>query len=145
MTTPPCPDIEKEVIEHESKAVRATLIIVGTLAAVIGIIGIFLPLLPTTPFLLLAAACYARSSRRFYTWLLTNRWFGAYIRDYRAGLGVPMKVKASTLALLWATILVSAGFFVDSPHVRAMLLAIALAVTLHVLSISTYVEEVSEE
>ncbi len=146
MTIPPIPVIEEEeVLEHESGAVRTTLIIVGTIAVIVGVIGIFLPLLPTTPFLLLAAACYARSSRRFYTWIQTNPWFGAYISDYRAGRGVPMKVKASTLVLLWATILASAGFFVDSLHIRALLLAIALAVTLHVLSIRTRIEEVSEE
>lgn len=145
MTTPPIPVIEENTFEHESRAVRTTLIIVGTISVVIGVIGIFLPLLPTTPFLLLAAACYARSSRVFYIWLLTNRWFGAYVRDYRAGRGVPMNVKASTLALLWTTIIVSAGFFVSSLHIRALLLSIALTVTLHILSIRTLVEEVSEE
>jgi hypothetical protein len=144
MTTFLTPVIEEEVFENESGVVRTILIIVGTLAVIIGVIGIFLPLLPTTPFLLLAAACYARSSRRFYTWLLTNRWIGVYIRDHRAGRGVPIKVKASTLALLWATILISAGFFVDSLHIRALLLVIALGVTLHILSIRTRVEEVSE-
>ncbi|MDP7078621.1 MAG: YbaN family protein [Candidatus Undinarchaeales archaeon] len=145
MTTSSDPVIEEAVFEHESGAVRTILIIVGTIAVIVGVVGIFLPLLPTTPFLLLAAACYARSSRRFYTWLLTNPWLGAYISDYRAGRGVPMKVKASILALLWATILVSAGFFVESLIIRAMLLIIALAVTMHVLSIKTRVEEVSEK
>ena len=136
---------EEDISEHESGSIRAILIAVGTISVVIGVIGIFLPLLPTTPFLLLAAACYARSSRRFYIWLLTNRWFGEYVHDYRAGRGIPMRVKASTLALLWTTILVSAMFFVNRMHIRALLLAIALVVTLHVLSIRTRIEAVAEE
>ena len=61
------------------------LIAAGTLCVVLGVIGMFIPVLPTTPFLLLAAVCYGRSSKRFYHWLLTNRWFGEYIRNYREG------------------------------------------------------------
>jgi len=73
----------------------------------LGIIGIFLPILPTTPFLLLAAACYARSSKRFYDWLIGNKWLGTYIRNYMEGKGIPLKVKVFTTSLLWITILFS--------------------------------------
>ena len=68
--------------------IKIILISVGSLSVLLGILGIFLPLLPTTPFLLLAALCYSRSSERFYQWLVTNRWFGEYIRNYREGRGI---------------------------------------------------------
>jgi uncharacterized membrane protein YbaN (DUF454 family) len=103
----------------------------------VGVLGIFLPLLPTTPFFLLAAACYARSSRRFYSWFLDNKWFGTYIRDYREGRGVPMKVKALIVSLLWIAIGSSAVFAVHIALVRIILVLIAIAVTVHILSIRT--------
>ena len=73
-----------------NKVFRSLLLIVGTLSAVLGTLGIFVPILPTTPFLLLAAYCYARSSERFYQRLLANRWFGEYIRNYREVGGVAL-------------------------------------------------------
>ena len=69
---------------------RVLLIAGGNLCVALAVLGLFLPVLPTTPFLLLAAVCYARSSERFYHWLVTNRWFGAYIRNYREGRGIPL-------------------------------------------------------
>lgn len=120
-----------------SSALKALLVAAGTLAVALGVLGIFLPLLPTTPFLLLAAACYARSSSRFYRWLLGNRWFGEYIKSYREKRGVPVRVKAASLALLWAAILVSAFGFVQSGWVRLLLMVIALGVSAHILSLKT--------
>lgn len=93
-------------------------------------------MLPTTPFLLLAAALYARSSERFYRWLLGQRYLGAYIRDYREGRGIPVRVKVVTLALLWITIGISAIFVVDSLTVRLSLMAVAVGVTVHVVRAS---------
>ncbi|MDR2935954.1 MAG: DUF454 family protein, partial [Rikenellaceae bacterium] len=93
-----------------------------------------LPLLPTTPFLLLAAWCFAHSSDRRLQWLLNNRLFGKYIRDYRAGNGIPRRVKWYALSLLWITIGLSAAFAAENPWVRLGLGAIAVGVTIHVLS-----------
>lgn len=76
------------------------LLAVGTLFLAMGIVGIALPLLPATPFLLLAAACYARGSERFYRWLMNNRVFGSYIRSYREGKGIRLRVKVMVLCLL---------------------------------------------
>jgi len=103
----------------------------------LGIIGIFVPVLPTTPFLLLAAACYARSSQRFYGWLLNNKWFGNYIRNYLERKGVPLKVKVLTITLLWITIGISAAFAVQTLVIRLILVLIAIAASIHVLSIRT--------
>ncbi|MEA1966464.1 MAG: YbaN family protein [Euryarchaeota archaeon] len=74
--------------------------ITGTAFPIIGGVGIILPLLPTTPFLMLAAVCYARSSERWYRRLLTNRWFGEYIRNWHEGRGIPMKTKILSIAFL---------------------------------------------
>jgi len=113
------------------KLKRHLLIATGTICLAIGIIGIFTPILPTTPFLLLAAACYANSSARFHRWLMNNRIFGSYIRNYTEGRGIPVKVKLFTIALLWATIGISI-WAVANWVVTAILLVVAVGVTLHV-------------
>ena len=120
--------------------VKPILIVTGTLFVGLGVIGIFLPVLPTTPFLLLAAACYAKSSRRFYCWLLNNRWFGVYIRNYRQKKGMPLKIKIFTVVLLWLTILVSVIFAVQSVALRVILIIIAFGVSVNILSIKTLKE-----
>jgi len=111
------------------------LIASGTFFVGLGIAGIFIPILPTTPFLLLAAALYARSSKRFYNWLINNKIFGRYIRNYREGKGVPVKLKIFTIALLWITILCSAIFAVDILWVRILLGLVAAGVTIHIIRI----------
>lgn len=118
--------------------IRGALIAVGSLAVALGTLGIFLPLLPTTPFLLLAAFCYARSSQRFYDWLLNNRWFGDYIRNYREGRGVALRHKVMALVLLWGTIGYSVWGVVGNAAIRLLLLGIAAGVTVHLLWIKTH-------
>jgi uncharacterized protein len=100
-------------------------------------LGVFLPLLPTTPFLLLAAALYAKSSIRFYRWLLKNRTFGSYIKNYREGRGIPLKTKIMALSLLWITIAFSAFYIINIIRVRVILILIAAGVSVHILSIRT--------
>ena len=117
---------------------RVALTACGTLCVALGVVGMFMPILPTTPFLLLAAVCYARSSKRFYDWLLTNRWCGEYIRNYREGRGIPRQQKALTITLLWLTIGSTAGFAVSLWWVRLILLGIATAVTIHLVRIKTF-------
>lgn len=114
---------------------RPLLIAAGTFFVGLGFIGIFVPLLPTVPFLLLAAACYARSSERFSNWLLNNRLFGKAIRDYREGKGVPPRTKAVSIALLWLTIVFSIAFAVHLLAVKVILILIATGVTIHILTI----------
>ncbi|MFA5563974.1 MAG: YbaN family protein [Candidatus Caldatribacteriota bacterium] len=120
-----------------NKIVRGTLIVLGTVFVGFGVVGIFLPILPTTPFFLLAAASYARSSERFYYWILHNRWFGNYIKNYREGKGISLTVKLWTIFALWFTILLSV-FIVDDYYVKVLLLFIAAAVTLHIVTIKTF-------
>jgi uncharacterized membrane protein YbaN (DUF454 family) len=113
-------------------AKRRLLIAAGTLCAGLGIIGIFVPILPTTPFLLLAAACYMRSSERFYQWLINNRIFGAYVRNYIEGRGMPIRIKVFTILLLWLTIGLSITFAVQNLVIRIILICIAVGVTVHI-------------
>jgi len=121
---------------------RYLLISTGTIFLGFGIIGIFLPILPTTPFLLLAAACYARSSKRFYDWFMNNRWFGTYIKTYRDGRGVPLKFKIFTITLLWITIIVSVFLVMNNYWVKIILILIAIGVTIHILTIKTYKKKI---
>ena len=116
---------------------RTLLIGIGTLCVGLGFIGIFVPLLPTTPFLLLAAACYARGSQRFYNWLITNRWFGQYIRNYREKRGIPLRAKIIAITLIWVTILFSVFFVVSFVLLKIILVAIAVGVSVYLLSIKT--------
>lgn len=80
---------------------KIVLIIAGSISLALGLLGIILPLLPTTPLLLLAAACYVRSSSRLYEWLITNKYFGSYIENYRLGKGIPLKAKVIGVSVLW--------------------------------------------
>ena len=116
---------------------RWVLIITGSFFAGLGILGIFLPLLPTTPFLLLAAVCYIRSSERFYSWLMNNKWLGNYIKNYLEGKGVSLKSKVLSISLLWITIGYSVVFVVNIFPIRVILILIAIGVTIHLLSIRT--------
>jgi hypothetical protein len=119
------------------KLKRRLLIAAGTISTAIGIVGIFVPILPTTPFLLLAAACYLRSSQKLYDRLLNNRFIGAYVRNYLQGKGMPWKVKIITILLLWITITGSIIFAVQGLIIRAILLIIAIGVSVHILLIKT--------
>jgi uncharacterized membrane protein YbaN (DUF454 family) len=116
-------------------AKRRLLIGAGTLSTGLGIIGIFVPILPTTPFLLLAAACYMRSSERFYQWLINNRIFGAYVRNYIEGRGMPVRIKIFTILLLWLAIGLSIAFGVQNIVIRIVLICIAIGVTAHIVLI----------
>ena len=118
-----------------SKSVQILLITTGTFFVGVGIVGIFMPILPTTPFLLLAAALYARSSKRFYNWLVNNRIFGQYIKNYREGKGIPLRLKLITTILLWITIGCSAIFAIDILWVRVILVIVAVGVTIHIVRI----------
>ena len=104
---------------------------------VLGVAGIFLPLLPTTPFLLLAAAMFFRSSPRAYRWLLGHRYLGPYIRSFREDRSIPLRAKIVALSLLWLTSLHCVVLIFDSWWLRAAMLAVALGVSCYILSFKT--------
>jgi uncharacterized protein len=117
------------------KVKRWLLIGIGTASIIIGLIGIIMPVLPTTPFLLLAAICYMHSSPRLYQSLLGNRLIGSFIRNYLEGRGMSIKAKIWTISLLWIALGCSAVFATDSLIIRIILLAVLIGVTIHILSI----------
>jgi uncharacterized membrane protein YbaN (DUF454 family) len=129
----------------KKKARSILLITLGTLCVVLAGLGVFIPILPTTPFLLLAAYLYARSSERFLKWLLTNGLFGRFISNYRSGLGIPLLQKVLTIVALWATIGASIALFVDALWLRILLLVIAVGVTIHLVSVKTLKPQTKEK
>jgi uncharacterized protein len=116
-------------------------IIGGTACLGLGILGIFLPILPTTPFLLLAAFCYGRGSMRFYHWLVNRSRLGDYIRSYREGRGILLKQKVMIIALLWLSIGFSIGFVATTWWMKALLVIVAVGVTIHLSKIKTLQQE----
>jgi len=124
---------------------RTFLIAVGVLAVGLGAVGVFVPLLPTTPFLLLAAACFIRSSDRLYAWLIHHRWFGSYIRNYREHHAITLRAKVFTLVLLWAAIGYSSLLVAKTWWLRALLVAIAGGVTIHLIQLRTLTREMVEK
>lgn len=103
----------------------------------LGVLGMFLPVLPTTPFLLLAAALYCKGSPKLYHWLLDNKYLGEYIRNFREYKAIPLRAKIVSVTLLWATILLSAFLAVNVWWLRLLLICIAVGVTWHILSFKT--------
>lgn len=117
--------------------VKILLVIVGSLSLGLGIIGIVLPLIPTTPLLLLAAACFVRSSDTLYNWLMTNKYFGSYITNFREGKGIPLKAKIIGVTTLWISITYSAFFVVPLVFVKVIMLLVAAYFTWYMLSLKT--------
>jgi len=124
---------------------KVLLVICGTVCVALGVVGIFLPLMPTTVFLLMAAYCYARSSDRFYQRLVNHRILGVYIMSARSGRGMPRRAKVMTLVLLWASIGVTMIWTAKTWWLRLLLLAIATGVTVHVARIRVFEPATSPE
>lgn len=124
-----------------NRLLRWLLIIIGLLSTGLGIIGIFVPLLPTTPFLLLAAACFARSSERFHTWLVNHNHLGPMIRGYLDGSGIPLRAKRIAVALVWLTLPPSALLLVPPVWAKLLLILLAISITWYLLRLPTLQEE----
>lgn len=120
------------------RGVKFIIIVIGLLSLVLGVIGIFVPLLPTTPFLLLSASLFVRSSPALYEWLISNRYLGKYIRNYRENRSIPMRGKITSVVLLWLSI--GYCFFCivhEEVWIRVILVVIAIATSWHILSLGT--------
>lgn len=114
--------------------------ILGFFFVGLGIVGIFIPLLPTTIFLIIAAYFFAKSSEKYYNWLISNKYFGKFIKDYREGKGVPLKAKTVSITILWLTILYSIFFVVTAIWLKILLICIAIGVSWHLLSLKTRID-----
>jgi len=117
-----------------NKCLKFLWILGGHISLALAFMGIFLPLLPTVPFLILSAACYARGSPRLYNWLLHNRWFGHHIKNWREGRGIPLKAKI--LAVIMITISIGYSVFYIVPYLaaKALLVLVALAVSCYIVT-----------
>ncbi|MCK4957454.1 MAG: YbaN family protein [Candidatus Cloacimonetes bacterium] len=120
---------------------QKVFLLLGIIFTILGFCGIIVPLLPATPFLLLAAYSFGKSSQRFLNWLLSNRFCGEYIRNYKEKNGMWIKNKIYTITVLWLSISSSAIFAVDKLWIRIILFVIALSVTTHILKIKTLRKE----
>jgi uncharacterized protein len=121
-------------IQERSKFMKFLLITAGTISVFIGLVGIVLPILPTTPFLLIAAACYVRSSEKLYNKLLENRYLGSYIKHYREQRAMTKKNKITAISILWATLSIS--IIIVSPiWVKILLVSIAIGVTIFLMQL----------
>ncbi|MBQ8421247.1 MAG: YbaN family protein [Bacteroidales bacterium] len=116
---------------------RLLLAALGLLSLGLGILGIFLPVLPTTPLLLLAAALFFRSSPRLYDWLLEHPKLGPYIKNFREHKAIPLKIKVLSVSLVWLTLLNCAIFVADHWAFRLFFILLAAAITAHILHYKT--------
>jgi uncharacterized membrane protein YbaN (DUF454 family) len=107
-------------------AKKALLVAAGSVSLALAVLGLFLPLLPTTPFLLLASACYVRSSERLHGWLMGNRMLGPYIRNFKERRGIPLRGRVITVVVLWLPLLYSV-YRLDLPWLEVLLVAMGLA------------------
>ena len=120
-------------LRTKTSMIKIILRIVGTVSLILGIIGIALPVLPTTPFLLLTAYCYLKSAPAWHKRLLESKHFGPYIKNFQENKCIPVRIKVYSISMLWITICISC-IFVSILWVRLLLLGIAVGVTWHILS-----------
>ena len=116
---------------------RYALLVLGWLFLGLGVLGMVLPVLPTTPFVLLAAACFFRSSERLHSWLIAHPKFGPQITDYLEGNGLKRKTKLVAISTMWLSIVVSVVFFVPYIAADVIMVLIATGVTIYLLRLPT--------
>jgi uncharacterized membrane protein YbaN (DUF454 family) len=119
-----------------NSAKKAVLVAAGSVCLVLAVLGVFLPLLPATPFLLLASACYVRSSERLHGWLMGNRVLGGYIRNFQERRGIPVRAKVATVAVLWLSLLYSI-YRLDYLWVELMLVGMGLTSSFFIFRMKT--------
>lgn len=120
-----------------NKVRRTVYIVLGTAFLILGAIGIFVPLLPTTPFWLLTCWFYIRSSETLYARVMRNRYFGSYIRDFVEDKAIPMRSKIISLGVMWTSAVLTSVFLIERWWVMASLFLITTAVSWHILSYPT--------
>lgn len=117
--------------------IRVLLVALGTLSLAIGIVGIFLPLLPTVPFVLLASVCYARASPRFHRWLLEHPRLGPPLVEWQRTKSLPARVKATAIGSVVVSATISIVFLTRVPWVRGVIAAVCAAVSVYLATIPT--------
>lgn len=118
------------------KTKKALIFSLGIILVSVGAIGVVLPVLPTTPFILAAAICFGKSSKRAEKWVSKNRYFGSYIKNYKNKKGVPIDVKRNSIIFLWLMLTISAIIFHDL-LIAIILTIVGFCVTAHILLLKT--------
>lgn len=113
------------------------LIIIGSICLALGVIGIFLPLLPTTPFLLLSAALYVRSSEKLYQWLINQKYLGTYIRNFREHRAIPLRAKIISVSMVWVTLIYCTITISEEIWIKSLFIILAASISYHILSYKT--------
>lgn len=126
-------------------AARLMLIAAGLICVGLGALGILLPGLPTTPFLLLAAYCFARSSEHFHNWLLNHRWFGSYVRNFESGRGMTRPAKATTLLVMWLSFGFTIVLFVPVVWGQVSMFLLAVTVSVYIMRLPTPAPEAATD
>lgn len=116
--------------------VKILLIVGGLISLALGILGIFLPILPTTPFLLLSASLFLKSSPDLYNWLIKQKYLGTYIRNFREHRAIPMRAKIISTLMVWVTLLYCAAL-INYIIFRILFILLAICITCHILSYKT--------
>lgn len=116
---------------------RYILITIGLISLFLGVLGIFLPVLPTTPFLLLSSALFLRSSKPLYNWLMNHPTFGPYISNFMENKSIPLRIKVVSVTLVWVSLLNCAVFVAERLLFRVLFILLAVAITIHILSYKT--------
>lgn len=117
---------------HPNPTVRRVMFVLGWISLLLGVIGVLLPIIPTGPFVIVAALCFLESSPRFYRWLSNHNVLGFYVRSYLEGRGLPENTKLLTIGMLWVMMLTTALFIVDIEWLSTVLLLIAVAVSAYI-------------
>lgn len=122
----------------KNRFLKVLLKTLGVFFVILGVIGIIIPLLPTTPFLLLAAWFFMRSSEKLYNWMRTNKLFGKYLKNYMDGNGIPLKIKTVVFIFLWLVLGIPFFFVFSNLFVKIVLIVIGVAVSIHLIMLKTY-------
>jgi uncharacterized protein len=118
--------------------------ILGVLLVILGIVGIFIPVIPTTPSFLAATWCFMKTSDRLYHWILYNRLFGKYLRNYVEGKGIPITIKIFLITLCWLMLAYSILYIFNNVVIDVMLVIIGVAITVQLLIEKTYKKDRNE-
>jgi uncharacterized membrane protein YbaN (DUF454 family) len=125
-----------------SKSKRLVYVVVGTVSLALGLLGVVLPVIPTTPFILFSAWCYYRGSKRFHDWLVNHRYLGKIVAEYSGDEGMRKESKIKAIAFTWAAVLLTAAFILESSAMRALIILIGCIGTFVILRLRTREEKV---
>jgi len=117
----------------KNRIIRYIVLIAGIVSLILGIIGIFLPLLPTTPFVLLTAYCFAKSSNKLHLLLLNHKYFGKILQDFTENRIIRRKNKIIALTFMWTSLILSVTFFMPFIWVKVIVIGIGISVTVYIL------------